>query len=741
MKRLFIAFSFLLLFTVVGVASSQVVDSLYTYHIVLVNTTDEDFYGSIPLDLSSKDLIDSAYMDTDLLNFKLRNDEDISERFSVMPGGSLMNINYLAFDSVSDTAVVTDNLTRTTLPSLSFSHNDLQFYFGLGSNNQFFSLFFNIDAQHILLTTDPVVSFTFKKWQYWNGSSWSDLTTNRNNDEIISSTGVYSLIFDNPGDWSNTSPPYGSGNVYWIRAVIENTSRPNRFVIDRPQYESSEWWIHADVTAHSQEFLTIFFPNNRDGTDNSNSNQLIFNTASSTNLPSNILTPPWVIYLDVNLDTINCEANVDATIIRIREISQLIDRLELLCNQIDTNSELTPSDFVDFEDFFFNSFERYKIAIVTSQPNIFGFYNIFLFANNFISEPVDGPHNVSSLLQLQFPSICINNICEGQPSAVKSLNDFRFYRNYSKSRFYSNRLGLLGRSWTSSEIIFNDVVLDNNRIEIEDTSEKGDIIITLDSISFPTPADLRKSILRPKFTNNEEGNYKLEIKTTNTEWIDITEGSEKLVFDESITENGDVTESVQIKLSLMRDSEENSPILDSFFLIYLDNQSYNYIPVTGEFTGDLEIRHIDTNVKLGDFNLTVPKNTPGIFSSVSSLSVNREDKSILVDNEEMIQIKAEIDRVSFLDGLPLGGIIFLLHKKSGLPIPVVWALLLMFFTLFIGYYVVKFFGETILYVVITLFMLTTLAMSTSITDIFAIIIFIVAGLVLLISNREIVRAP
>ena len=553
MKKIFLVILTSLSVLITGVVSAQTIDSLYTYHIVLVNSTDEDFNDVVSLDLSSKDLIDSNYMNSDLLNFTLRNDQDIAERFAVMPGGSLMFINTIAYASEHDTTVTISNLTNNTLPNPTF-HNALtgsEFYFGLASDNQFFTIVFDFNIRIINNLADPVVSYTIKKWQYWNGSSWSDLITNRDADEIISDTGKYIVSFDNPGDWVNTSPPYGSGDTYWVRAVIENTTLPNLFYITRPQYESTEWWVYADIPARTQEFLTMFFPFSRDITDNKNSNQLIFGTATSSNLSSNILDNNWIIYLDVNLDTMNCEAGVNATIIRVRSTSQSKNRVELTCNRIRTTFQSGSVSTFNFGDFFFDSYKRYKIVIFMSGVRPFtGVPLLFISTEDFISDALNGPHNSSNTLQIQFPSICVSNNCAGRPSAVKSLNEFRFYRNYNKIKTYSSSDDEDHIEWTSQEVTLDDVVINaDNKIEIESNSDEGNILINLDSISFPTPADLSRSLIKPVF-DSDINNFKIEIKTDNTEWIDITDGNELLEFDESIITDNNLNESVQIRITL-----------------------------------------------------------------------------------------------------------------------------------------------------------------------------------------------
>ena len=173
-------------------------------------------------------------------------------------------------------------------------------------------------------------------------------------------------------------------------------------------------------------------------------------------------------------------------------------------------------------------------------------------------------------------------------------------------------------------------------------------------------------------------------------------------------------------------------------MILLDpNDNYYSLKPLGKFDGNYPISR--GSEELTSLSLVLPETSGDIFSSVGLLSVFRERTVSEVDRVGRISPEELPIDEAILRGLPGYDIMFKLHLKSGLPVPVVYSLISMLIILVISFFTVKYFGETILFVVILIFMIFAAALSRQIVGLFEVVMFLIIGVALLISNQEIIQ--
>jgi len=108
-------------------------------------------------------------------------------------------------------------------------------YFGMES--KFAVIYFNVSATVATYADDAC------KWQYWNGSAWTDLTILYDGTDSDANDGKRPfqadgyLIFSPPSDWARTS--VNTKDAYWIRSIVTAAQMTQSPVLDGSTYHQS----------------------------------------------------------------------------------------------------------------------------------------------------------------------------------------------------------------------------------------------------------------------------------------------------------------------------------------------------------------------------------------------------------------------------------------------------------------------------------------------------------------------
>lgn len=128
--------------------------------------------------------------------------------------GNLANLTHIYIDDGgSFTNIFPASLPVTLFPATPANNDAL--YFGVNTSNinggPFGGLVFDLST--------PMTGVFTITWQYYNGS-WTTLNTS--NPDVLSTSGVTSIHWQQPSDWTTTSVNSVTG--YWIRALISGIS-------------------------------------------------------------------------------------------------------------------------------------------------------------------------------------------------------------------------------------------------------------------------------------------------------------------------------------------------------------------------------------------------------------------------------------------------------------------------------------------------------------------------------------
>ena len=714
----------------------------YVIPVTVINGSSEDYYGPVSFDLNTKELIDSGYLNTDISNFIVRDVFNSNESFSIMPGSSSSKVGFAYERNTSTGDAVDIDLTASSFdfPEL----NKVNVSLAIGAAKKYNTIVVNIDSKNVENNPlDPAVGLIVASVEYYDVTNgrWQRISTNLGeNTTTWEATGKKVIILQ-PTEleydafergWVTPATLEGFSG-YWIR-INFNRDRSvdgHYFTISSIENEPSSWWINISIPASSQKFLELFLPYERDNVRDTDLNHAIFHSAATPPMIEADHTP-YLFLIKGEFDSQGCR-DKGQIVFNITDNRNNI--YSVSCDKITTrssSSSLTESPVLGLiEDQEVNSiyFVVYNsFTALVSRPGA-------AFSNS-------GALDTTRDKRLVFPSITGCSLLDCRNSVVKSLHDLRYYPNYTKGRVYTNvvipNAAALGTddillNWNADEVALVNLWVNpvDPVLKIVSGQSSGTALFRYSDTNLSFPSDLSSSVFNYK-QRNDVGGIKIEIRRSgkDTRWIDITDGSAGIELESG---NKDVF----IRLTLFLESGE-SPEIDSFFIFVLGNSGYYSPKFKGGFKGVFKTTDGSTG-NLGSFNLAIPESNSDVFATTGDLFIYNQSIASGVDRIGGIKIEGIKTDPSKLNNLPFSGQIFKLHLKSSLPIPVVWSLLFMFFVLIMSFFTVKYLGETILFVVILLMMMFAALLSNQIVGIQELMLFLIVGLSLILSNQEVIR--
>ena len=233
MRKKFLFFTFLSLcllsMPLAVVFAGHLEDGLNRIIVLFLNPTgNNQVHLQAPFALSTVDLVDTFYIDSDALDVDVRQG---SSHIAFMPGtGKVQMLGCFDNAATNQTAACNSvGINDVTLPVTSSG------VFEFAADNQFRIL-------HLEISTPAVADWTVV-WEYWNGSAYVALANVNDTSEGLTVDGHSHVLFDFPaaGLWGSETLHAVDG--YWIRARVSAATTITSVPIGaQVWYETGRWW-------------------------------------------------------------------------------------------------------------------------------------------------------------------------------------------------------------------------------------------------------------------------------------------------------------------------------------------------------------------------------------------------------------------------------------------------------------------------------------------------------------------
>lgn len=207
---------------------------------------------SAALNLSAASLIDDGFIADDALNtIAHKGTTDIP----VMPATNRIRIEGVVLKDDTTFTEYTAAAQNTTLndvpllPAAPVAGED--------------ATFFGFDNPARILTLDEdtagVGTWTLD-WEYWNGSSYTNLSNVDDRTSAFTALGRRTVSWDMPTDWATTTVTGSAVSAYWMRAQVDTfTSITTQPLASRGFYENGQWWAWVeDLDTDNQQQYTLY---------------------------------------------------------------------------------------------------------------------------------------------------------------------------------------------------------------------------------------------------------------------------------------------------------------------------------------------------------------------------------------------------------------------------------------------------------------------------------------------------
>ncbi len=200
---------------------------------------------ALPFNMSTVDLIDASFIDSDCLNCAVQQSD---ETIGFMPGSDRVRV-LAAFNNAGvDETTAANNaaLDDITLPA---------------ATANIYEFAFDHQARFLRLNVStPVVATTYTVvWEYWNGSTYVAL------DNVVDRTSSFSLPGENEVFWDFPAAslwPSSSLHAitgYWIRANVTATGIMTPPTGARAFYETGRWWVfEASIPDNDSRIYNLY---------------------------------------------------------------------------------------------------------------------------------------------------------------------------------------------------------------------------------------------------------------------------------------------------------------------------------------------------------------------------------------------------------------------------------------------------------------------------------------------------
>lgn len=233
-------------------------DALYTAQVTVRNNTGATQSEiAAPFPLSTQALLNGDFMDSDTLDAELHDASGLDVPLS--PGPIRTRMQGAVLDDGATVGSGCGGCTTDTTDMNDSGASDVDLLPATPAANDAF--YFGADHRYRVLWLDigTAGEGTWElAWEYWNGASWTALSSVTDDTSGFTTAGLLTVTWDMPSDWATTDASGDLPNdTYWVRARVSSfTSVTTSPDATQGWYDLGQWWQYVDSLADGSSAAT-----------------------------------------------------------------------------------------------------------------------------------------------------------------------------------------------------------------------------------------------------------------------------------------------------------------------------------------------------------------------------------------------------------------------------------------------------------------------------------------------------